>query len=268
MSNGARREQEVGRTPLALVVEDDADAAEVAAGMLRLLGVLSRTATDGHQALQMVQEMRPHLILLDVCLPEMDGITLMQVAQRFVDIEAVPVIGVSAVYRSDGTEVQLLHSAGVCAFLPKPFNLEQLRSTLAEAAPELTLKRGRPVAVPVNAPPSRRRPRLRTRASVSFDQGSLVGILTWEEGRSTAVVERFVGDDLIIRTTEDEPPVSMMVRLRLVYGASRTEVRILGVAERVRPAPPGARVRLLVKMATPHDAWLELRDHLGTLDDG
>jgi two-component system CheB/CheR fusion protein len=62
-----------------LVIEDDPDTAVSSAMLLRLQGCEVDIAVDGPNALQAVQERRPHVVLLDLGLPGMDG---WQVAQQ------------------------------------------------------------------------------------------------------------------------------------------------------------------------------------------
>ena len=119
--------------PIALVVEDDIDAAQVASGMLRLLGYRSRVAGDANEALYALSEGPPSLILMDICLPVMDGVNLIKVARRVRGLEAVPVVAMSAVYPEEGPVVKVLDQAGVSTFLSKPFTLNGLRGAIDNA---------------------------------------------------------------------------------------------------------------------------------------
>lgn len=56
-----------------LVVDDNADAAESLAALLRLFGHEVDVALDGEQALALAPEMKPDLVLLDLGMPRMDG---------------------------------------------------------------------------------------------------------------------------------------------------------------------------------------------------
>jgi PAS domain S-box-containing protein len=79
-----------------LVVDDNTDAAESLAVLLRLSGHDARVANDGFAALRAAQEMRPDLILLDIGMPGMDGY---EVARRlrqdaaFRDVKLVALTG-------------------------------------------------------------------------------------------------------------------------------------------------------------------------------
>src|SRR3989304_372251 len=67
------RESEVDM-PRVLVVDDELDARELLQAFLVAKGYAVVTASDGEEALQKVKEERPHLILLDVRLPKMNGL--------------------------------------------------------------------------------------------------------------------------------------------------------------------------------------------------
>lgn len=56
-----------------LVVDNHADAAESLAALLRIWGNEVRIAAGGHQAIELCAAFRPHLVLLDLGLPEIDG---------------------------------------------------------------------------------------------------------------------------------------------------------------------------------------------------
>lgn len=63
-----------------LVVDDNIDAADSLAMLIELAGHEVRTVHDGHEALAVFEAFRPHLVLLDIGLPKMDGY---EVARRF-----------------------------------------------------------------------------------------------------------------------------------------------------------------------------------------
>ena len=119
--------------PLVLIVEDDEHAARVASDMMRLLGYRSRIAGDGHQALYALAEGPPDLLLLDIHLPEMDGVSLMRVMRRVKGMAAVPVVAASAIYPSEGPVARVLAEQGVTTYLTKPFMMAELRRAVDEA---------------------------------------------------------------------------------------------------------------------------------------
>jgi CheY-like chemotaxis protein len=131
--------------PYALVVDDDPVFARAAAGLLTELGYTVRISPDGHTALLSITENKPDLILLDICLPEMDGVSVMRVVKRLRRAKVTPVIVCSSVYPADSEAAETLRGLGAVAFLCKPFDLATLRGALAsiERTEELP---GRPVS--------------------------------------------------------------------------------------------------------------------------
>jgi len=104
-----------------LVVDDDP-------AILRTLGINLRardyeveTAADGRSALQIVHERMPDVVLLDLGLPDIDGVALLKRLREFTE---VPVIVVSARTEPDD-KVEAL-DLGADDFITKPFSVEEL----------------------------------------------------------------------------------------------------------------------------------------------
>lgn len=104
-----------------LVIEDDAHIAEGLKLNLALQGYNVVSAADGPSGLQQWKESRPDLVVLDIMLPGIDGLSILQ-AIRLED-ERLPVLILSAKSASDDIVKGL--SCGVDDYLAKPFNLEE-----------------------------------------------------------------------------------------------------------------------------------------------
>lgn len=103
-----------------LVVDDDADIGEFLAEALRMEGRDVVRAANGLEALGCLDDQVPDLVLLDMRMPVMDGVTFAQrCRERFGD--RLPIVAMSA-YSGE------LHQSAlpVAAFLTKPFDLEAL----------------------------------------------------------------------------------------------------------------------------------------------
>lgn len=92
-------------------------------------------ATSGAQALKLVREQNPDLVLLDVVMSDMDGFEVLQQLKSSPEAAAIPVIFVTA-HGGDEIETQCLH-AGAVDFIPKPVNPSVVR---ARVKTHLTLK--------------------------------------------------------------------------------------------------------------------------------
>jgi two-component system, OmpR family, response regulator len=122
-----------------LVVDDEANLAEVVAMALRFRGFTVETAASGREALDAVASFKPHLMVLDVMLPDMEGF---EVAERLgAQRAAVPIVFLTA---RDATEDKIRGlSGGGDDYMTKPFSLEELIARIntilrrtGQAAPE------------------------------------------------------------------------------------------------------------------------------------
>jgi len=105
-----------------LVVDDEPNLAEVVTMALRFQGFTVETAGTGREALAAVAKFKPHLMVLDVMLPDMEGF---EVAKRLGAQRAgVPIIFLTA---RDATEDKVRGlSGGGDDYMTKPFSLEEL----------------------------------------------------------------------------------------------------------------------------------------------
>ncbi|HUF59817.1 MAG TPA: response regulator transcription factor [Actinomycetota bacterium] len=105
-----------------LVVDDEANITELVATALRYEGFEVSTAGDGSSALALVESFRPHVIVLDVMLPDLDGF---EVQRRLVERgQRAPVLFLTA---RDATEDKVHGlTIGGDDYVTKPFSLEEL----------------------------------------------------------------------------------------------------------------------------------------------
>ena len=84
-------------TPLVLVIEDDADARELLRGHVEELGYRVAMAASGEEGLRMANQLRPHLITLDLMMPGLDGWELLKRLASSPEVAHIPVIIVSSI---------------------------------------------------------------------------------------------------------------------------------------------------------------------------
>lgn len=109
-------------SPRILVVDDEPSITDLVATVLRYEGFQVQTAATGRKALTAVTSFRPHLVVLDVMLPDLDGF---EVQRRLAaDRDRVPVLFLTA---RDSTE-DTVHglTMGADDYVTKPFSLEEL----------------------------------------------------------------------------------------------------------------------------------------------
>jgi two-component system, OmpR family, response regulator AdeR len=132
-------------TPLILVVEDEAHIAEVLEAYLRRDGYRTERAGDGKSALRLSDHARPDLVLLDVQLPELDGL---EVLKSLRSSGNTPVILLTA--RGEDLDKMLGLKLGADDYVVKPFNPNEvvarvgavLRRSSAGSKPTERLKAG------------------------------------------------------------------------------------------------------------------------------
>ena len=107
-----------------LVVDDNRDGAQTLAMLLRYAGHQVKVAFSGIQALQIAQDQKPNVILLDLAMPGMDGFQVAQALRERPETKDALIIAVSGYGNPDDQERCL--SAGFNQHLLKPVKREQV----------------------------------------------------------------------------------------------------------------------------------------------
>ena len=105
--------------PTVLVVDDDPGVCVMLEVYLSLEGFDVLTASNGREALRLLQDHQPVVILLDLMMPVMDGVEFRREQAREPRLNAIPVLCLSARHDACQTAAQL----GVAGCLVKPFDL-------------------------------------------------------------------------------------------------------------------------------------------------
>lgn len=117
-------DQSVAQLPLVLVVDDNEDNLSLLAFLVEQLDCQILTAVDGKTALDLMECHQPSLILLDMMLPDLDGLeVLSRIRQNPVNAK-IPVIAVTAMARPQDRERIL--SAGCDEYVTKPYNVDEI----------------------------------------------------------------------------------------------------------------------------------------------
>jgi CheY-like chemotaxis protein len=112
-----------------LAVDDNVDAAESLAVLLRLEGHEVRTAHDGPAALAAVQADRPDVVILDLGMPGMDGFEVARRVRALPGAEDVLLVALTGWAQEE--DRRRCYEAGFDGHLPKPVELNALRQFLA-----------------------------------------------------------------------------------------------------------------------------------------
>jgi CheY-like chemotaxis protein len=117
-----------------LIVEDDPSLADVLSIRLKTQGFRTTIANRGQLGLTLARTDKPHLILLDLCLPDMDGFTVCQQLADEEETSEIPVIIVSGMERPD--IVRRCRAAGCRYFIRKPYDPNALLTLIRQAIDE------------------------------------------------------------------------------------------------------------------------------------
>lgn len=107
-----------------LVVDDSPANLKLMQVLLEASGYRVITAQDADQALAQLARVKPVLVLLDIQLPGMDGLTLARTMRRDHDMEGVPMVAVTAFAMTGDREKAL--DAGLDEYITKPIDTRAL----------------------------------------------------------------------------------------------------------------------------------------------
>ena len=118
-----------------LVVDDEETILDVAEGFFQRKGYMVQTASNGREALEILDREKVHCCFTDISMPEMDGLELAEAIRK--KDNTLPVVVMTG-YPSLENTIQTLKN-GVVDYLIKPINLEQMEITLKRVIRERSL---------------------------------------------------------------------------------------------------------------------------------
>ena len=122
-------EEELGPKDV-LVVEDEPYLCDLIADVLEAEGHTTRKASNGLDALELLSDRPPQLVLLDLMMPVMDGWEFMTELRANPAWRDIPVVIITAVYDVAKTET----ITGAAAVITKPFDIDQLSEVVRRYA--------------------------------------------------------------------------------------------------------------------------------------
>ena len=115
-----------------LIVEDNEKNMKLVRDILQFKGYQTVEAVTGNQGVTLARERRPDLILMDIQLPDINGIEALHLIRADPDLRATPVVAVSASVMPD--EQQKIVASGFDAYVTKPIDLKTFVATVAKFA--------------------------------------------------------------------------------------------------------------------------------------
>ena len=112
-----------------LIVDDDHDQRAILAGALEFAGYRTQEAENGHHAIQVASMMSPDVVLMDLQMPFVDGLTATEILKSKRDLNHIPIIGMTAFdYPPDQ-----VRQVGFSDFLLKPIAPRDLIACIERA---------------------------------------------------------------------------------------------------------------------------------------
>ena len=113
---------------LILIIEDNAANMKLATLLLSSAGHTELCATDAEHGLMLARERQPDLILMDIQLPGMDGLTATGILKRDPVTAAIPVVALTAMAMKEDREKSL--QAGCDGYIAKPLRYKELYAVI------------------------------------------------------------------------------------------------------------------------------------------
>jgi PAS domain S-box-containing protein len=114
-----------------LVIDDNVDATKALNRLLRILGYSVSIAYDGQSGIDLAQQLRPDVILLDIGLPRMDGYAVARHLRSLPDLARTRIVALTG-YGHHASE--RVRAAGMDRHLVKPVDVEELQAALGAAS--------------------------------------------------------------------------------------------------------------------------------------
>lgn len=120
--------------PVVMVVEDFEDNRFMMRRLLEMSGYHVLEAINGEEAVELAHRERPQLILMDLSLPQLDGLAATRRIRQHADLRDVPIVAVSAHDTADFHADAL--AAGCNDYVTKPIDFDQLEALLNRLLPK------------------------------------------------------------------------------------------------------------------------------------
>jgi len=111
-----------------LIIEDEEDAAELFAEMMRVNGFRVLKTSKSAPAISMMSKDKPDIVLLDIMMPEISGLDILRQMRRDPNLANIPVIVVTA--KSMPADIKNGMEAGASTYLTKPVGFQELKEAV------------------------------------------------------------------------------------------------------------------------------------------
>jgi CheY-like chemotaxis protein len=112
-----------------LIADDTASSRELLRSILETCGYIVEEAQDGQQVLEVVESFGPHLVILDLHMPRLDGYSTAAALRKMLVFQRLPIVALTAA--ATQTAPDRISEAGFSAYLVKPIRPSGLRQCVA-----------------------------------------------------------------------------------------------------------------------------------------
>lgn len=120
-----------------LYVEDSETLLDIVPQLLKARGHQVSAASNGKEALEVLKQFKPDVILADIMMPGMDGFALLRELQVSADFSSIPVVVMTGRPMDDSTCELIRSEPNVAKLLQKPVSEDKILETLNEVAAKL-----------------------------------------------------------------------------------------------------------------------------------
>jgi CheY-like chemotaxis protein len=113
-----------------LVVEDNKLNMKLVRGLIKIGKYRMLEAMDAESGIQLIREQRPDLVLMDIQLPGMDGLSATEVIKADPDLRDIPIVALTS-YAMQGDKEKAL-AAGCTGYIAKPIDTRQFLETVSQ----------------------------------------------------------------------------------------------------------------------------------------
>jgi two-component system cell cycle response regulator DivK len=113
---------------IVLIVDDERDNLDIAAKVLKFHGAQVHTAGDGEDGLEILKQITPTFVLLDLSMPRVDGWGMLKVIRETPATRQIPVIALTA-HAMEGDKQRVMN-AGFNGYISKPYRLASFLSEI------------------------------------------------------------------------------------------------------------------------------------------
>lgn len=128
-----KAKSELRAQPLILAVDDDPGVLRIIEAQLARHDYVVKTAKSGEEALRLLRELTPSVLILDVVMHGMSGYEICQVVKNDPRLQAVPVVFLTS--RGTPQDYKTGHDLGAVIYMVKPFKAEKLLNVVQMLIP-------------------------------------------------------------------------------------------------------------------------------------